>query len=71
MIIDMAADKQAQRIVALDIGTNKIAAIVANVNAQGELEIIGIGTHQSRGLKRASGEYRFHSPINPARGRRS
>ena len=48
----MAADKQAQRIVALDIGTNKIAAIVANVNAQGELEIIGIGTHQSRGLKK-------------------
>ena len=48
----MAAEKQAQRIVALDIGTNKIAAIVANVNAQGELEIIGIGTHQSRGLKK-------------------
>ena len=48
----MAADKQTQRIVALDIGTNKIAAIVANVNAQGELEIIGIGTHQSRGLKK-------------------
>ena len=48
----MAADKQMQRIVALDIGTNKIAAIVANVNAQGELEIIGIGTHQSRGLKK-------------------
>ena len=33
----MAAEKQAHRIVALDIGTNKIAAIVANVNAQGEL----------------------------------
>ena len=48
----MAADKQMQRIVALDIGTNKIAAIVANVNAQGDLEIIGIGTHQSRGLKK-------------------
>ena len=68
----MAADKQTQRIVALDIGTNKIAAIVANVNAQGELEIIGIGTHQSRGFKEGRrGEYRFHSSINPARSRRS
>ena len=51
-IIDMASEKHMQRIVALDIGTNKIAAIVANVNPQGELEIIGIGTHQSRGLKK-------------------
>ena len=48
----MASEKHMQRIVALDIGTNKIAAIVANVNPQGELEIIGIGTHQSRGLKK-------------------
>jgi len=48
----MAGEKQVQRIVALDIGTNKIAAIVANVTAHGELEIIGIGTHQSRGLKK-------------------
>lgn len=48
----MASEKHMQRIVALDIGTNKIAAIVANVNPQGDLEIIGIGTHQSRGLKK-------------------
>mgnify|MGYP005702552623 CR=1 FL=1 len=33
----MASERHTQRIVALDIGTNKIAAIVANVNAQGEL----------------------------------
>ena len=48
----MALERHMQRIVALDIGTNKIAAIVANVNPQSELEIIGIGTHQSRGLKK-------------------
>jgi cell division protein FtsA len=40
------------KIVALDIGTNKVAAIIANVNERDELEIIGIGTHQSRGLKK-------------------
>jgi cell division protein FtsA len=48
----MAADTQLQRIVGLDIGTNKVAAIVAEVNRDGELEIIGIGTHNSRGLKK-------------------
>ncbi|MCR9261513.1 MAG: cell division protein FtsA [Pseudomonadaceae bacterium] len=48
----MAADAQLQRIVGLDIGTNKVAAIVAEVNRDGELEIIGIGTHNSRGLKK-------------------
>tara|TARA_X000000950_G_scaffold288509_1_gene405644 strand:+ start:8666 stop:9895 length:1230 start_codon:yes stop_codon:yes gene_type:complete len=48
----MTMDQDLQRIVALDIGTNKVATIVAEVNRQGELEIIGIGTHQSRGLKK-------------------
>ncbi|XOV84319.1 MAG: cell division protein FtsA [bacterium] len=48
----MAADTPLQRIVGLDIGTNKVAAIVAEVNRDGELEIIGIGTHNSRGLKK-------------------
>jgi cell division protein FtsA len=48
----MALDVARQKIVALDIGTNKIATIVAEVGDAGELEIIGIGTHQSRGLKK-------------------
>lgn len=39
-------------IVALDIGTSKIAAIVAEIDPEGELEIIGIGTHPSTGLKK-------------------
>lgn len=39
-------------IVALDIGTSKVVAIVAEVAAAGEVEIIGIGSHPSRGLKK-------------------
>jgi cell division protein FtsA len=38
-------------IVGLDIGTTKIAAIVAEM-VEGGLDIIGIGTHVSRGLKK-------------------
>jgi cell division protein FtsA len=39
-------------IVGLDIGTSKIVAIVAEVKPDGRLEIIGMGQHPSRGLKK-------------------
>lgn len=39
-------------IVGLDIGTTKVAALVGEVAADGKLEIIGIGSQPSRGLKR-------------------
>ena len=39
-------------IVGLDIGTSKIAAIVGEVSDSGDIEIIGIGHHRSRGLKK-------------------
>lgn len=39
-------------IVGLDIGTSKIVAIVAEINEDNELEIIGFGSHPSRGLKK-------------------
>ena len=39
-------------VVGLDIGTSKIVCIVAEVDDEGELEIIGMGTHPSRGLRR-------------------
>lgn len=39
-------------IIGLDIGTSKVAAIVGTVSPAGELEIIGIGYHSSRGLKK-------------------
>ena len=39
-------------IVGLDIGTSKIVAIVAEIGPEGELNIIGMGTQPSRGLKK-------------------
>ena len=39
-------------VVGLDIGTSKIVAIVAEVGPDGELNVIGLGTQPSRGLKR-------------------
>lgn len=39
-------------IVALDIGTSKVACIVAEPDADGELEIIGLGTARSSGMKK-------------------
>jgi cell division protein FtsA len=48
----MASDSDLKKIVALDIGTSKVAAIVGEVSEEGELEIVGIGTHPSRGLKK-------------------
>ena len=39
-------------LVGLDIGTSKIAAIVAEIKSEGGFEIIGMGSHPSRGLKK-------------------
>jgi cell division protein FtsA len=39
-------------IVGLDIGTSKVVAIVGEVQSDGSLEVIGIGSHPSRGLKK-------------------
>ena len=39
-------------IVGLDIGTSKIVAIVAEVKPEGGFEVIGMGSHPSRGLKK-------------------
>jgi cell division protein FtsA len=38
--------------VGLDIGTSKIAAIVAEMKPEGGFEIIGMGSHPSRGMKK-------------------
>ena len=46
------ADTQNRHIVGLDIGTSKVVAIVGEINDDGELEVIGIGSHRSRGLKK-------------------
>jgi len=39
-------------VVGLDIGTSKIVAIVGHLTPDGEVEIVGIGSHPSRGLKK-------------------
>ncbi len=45
-----AADKR--MIVGLDIGTSKVVAIVGEISPNGGIEIVGIGSHPSKGLKR-------------------
>ena len=39
-------------VVALDIGTSKVACLVAELGADGRLEVLGMGSHESRGLKK-------------------
>jgi cell division protein FtsA len=39
-------------IVGLDIGTSKVVAIVGEMTYDGRIEVIGLGSHPSRGLKR-------------------
>lgn len=39
-------------IIGLDIGTSKVVAIVGEVNAEGKIDIVGLGSHPSRGLKK-------------------
>ena len=46
------ANEQSRRIVGLDIGTSKVAAVVGEQAPGGELEVIGIGSHTSRGLRK-------------------
>lgn len=48
----MAKQKSGEIIVGLDIGTTKICAIVGELTEGGEIDIIGIGTHPSKGLRK-------------------
>jgi cell division protein FtsA len=48
----MPSKTDKELLVALDIGTSKIVAIVGEVQEDGELEVIGFGSHPSRGLKK-------------------
>src|SRR5271163_4782445 len=48
----MAKRSDRNLVVGLDIGTSKVVAIVGEIKADGVLEIIGIGSHPSRGLKK-------------------
>ncbi|PJD95840.1 MAG: cell division protein FtsA [Legionella sp.] len=48
----MAKKIEKNIITGLDIGTSKIVALIGEVTLEGAIEIIGIGRHPSRGLKR-------------------
>jgi cell division protein FtsA len=48
----MAKRNARDTIVGLDIGTSKVVAIVGEVTSEGLIEVIGIGSHPSRGLKK-------------------
>lgn len=48
----MAKKLEKNIITGLDIGTSKVVALIGEVTADGTIEIIGIGRHPSRGLKR-------------------
>jgi len=49
---EMANSDEGRMIVGLDIGTSKVVAIVGEVSPEGELSIVGIGSHKSVGLKK-------------------
>jgi cell division protein FtsA len=48
----MAKKGDENLVVGLDIGTSKVLAIVGEVTPAGEVEIIGVGHHPSRGMKK-------------------
>ncbi len=48
----MTRKQERNLLVGLDIGTSKVVAIVGEMQADGDVEVIGIGSHPSRGLKK-------------------
>ncbi len=51
----MSNSNQENMVVALDIGTSKVVAIVGAVGATGDLEIIGTGMGEAAGGKKGVG----------------
>ena len=48
----MAQSGGGRMIVGLDIGTTKVVAIVGEISSEGELSVVGLGSHKSMGLKK-------------------
>jgi len=48
----MAVITEKRMIVGLDIGTSKVVAVVGEVDHEGVIEVVGIGSHPSRGMKK-------------------
>ncbi len=48
----MGSAQDKKMIVGLDIGTSKVVAIVGEISPEGEIEIVGIGSNPSKGMKK-------------------
>ncbi len=48
----MSRKDEKELVVGLDIGTSKVVAIVCEISEDDEIEIVGLGSHPSRGLKK-------------------
>jgi cell division protein FtsA len=48
----MGGGQEQHMIVGLDIGTSKVVAIVGELAADGSIEVVGIGSHPSKGMKK-------------------
>lgn len=48
----MVRKAEKELLVALDIGTSKIAALVGEIGPENKVEVVGFGTHPSHGLKK-------------------
>lgn len=48
----MSQGQQKNMLVGLDIGTSKVVAIVGEMTEEGGVEIVGLGSHPSRGMKK-------------------
>ncbi len=48
----MTGSGRGRTIVGLDIGTSKVVALVGEITDRGTIEVIGIGTHPSRGMRK-------------------
>ncbi len=48
----MGSAQDKRMIVGLDIGTSKVVAIVGEIGPEGDIEIVGIGSHPSKGMKK-------------------
>ena len=48
----MGSGQEQKMIVGLDIGTSKVVAIVGELSSDGQIEVVGIGSNPSRGMKK-------------------
>ena len=48
----MAPNEEKRMIVGMDIGTSKVVAVVGEIDTDGTIDIVGIGSHPSKGLKK-------------------